>query len=96
MEILVGLLSALFVYLYIYIDAIKKQKVIIELKKMLSTMDQDLKTLIINSMTNFEKRITKLEIEVAKIKVKAGIYAAIFSGFVMGTLRVIEYLIFKT
>lgn len=95
MEILIGILCAIFIYGYIYREAIKKEKIIIELKNIITTMDPDLKNIIVTSIKDFEKRITSLEIEVAKIKVKAGMYAGAFSALVLFIFRVGEYLIFK-
>jgi len=95
MEILIGLLCAIFVYIFIYREAIKKEKAIIELKTMVKDMDPDLQKIIITSIQNFDKRINALEIEVAKIKVKAGMYAGGFSALILFIFRLGEYFIFK-
>jgi len=95
MEILIGLLCAITVYVFIYRQSIQKEKTIIELKKILRDMNPDLKDIIVDSIKDFEKRITSLEIEVAKIKFQAGMYAGVFSTIILFLFRVGEYLIFK-
>lgn len=95
MEILIGILCALFVYIYIYREAIRKEKIIVELKNIIKTMDPSLQEMVLTSIKEFEKRITSLEIEVAKIKVKAGMYAGAFSALILFLFRIGEYLIFK-
>lgn len=95
MEILIGILCAIFTYAYIYREAIKKEEIIVELKNIIRIMDPDLKNIIVTSIKDFEKRITSLEIEVAKIKVKAGMYAGAFSTLILLLFRIGEFLIFK-